>query len=159
MLREGNIIALAGTTLEVAEACSGIRSLQALLALGTIYAYFSQRAIWKRWALVLLSVPIAIAANAFRVAGTGVLAQYFGAAAAEGFYHTFSGLSVFVAAFMLLLLSGAIISRIGISRSEAIERSKRGEEIPPLYQEDANPYRTSAYQEAETQREGKETMV
>jgi exosortase len=113
VLREGNIIALAGTTLEVAEACSGIRSLQALLALGTIFAYFSQRSMWKRWVLVLLSIPIAIAANAFRVAGTGVLAEYFGSKAAEGFYHTFSGLSVFVAAFMLLLLSGAIISRIG----------------------------------------------
>ena len=47
VLREGNVIVLAGTTLEVAEACSGIRSLQALLALGTVYAYFSQRAMWK----------------------------------------------------------------------------------------------------------------
>jgi exosortase len=113
VLREGNVIALAGTTLEVAEACSGIRSLQALLALGTIFAYFSQRAAWKRWLLVLLSVPIAIAANAFRVAGTGVLAHQFGPEAAEGFYHTFSGLAVFGAAFVLLLLSGAILSRTG----------------------------------------------
>src|SRR5256884_1977680 len=82
VLREGNVIVLAGTTLEVAEACSGIRSLQALLALGTVYAYFSQRAMWKRWVLVLLSIPIAILANAFRVSGTGVLAHYFGIEAA-----------------------------------------------------------------------------
>jgi len=113
VLREGSIIALAGTTLEVAEACSGIRSLQALLALGTVYAYFSQRAMWKRWVLVCLSIPIAIAANAFRVSGTGVLAHYWGAQAAEGFYHTFSGWLIFVVAFVLLLGSGAVLSKIG----------------------------------------------
>ncbi len=114
VLREGNVIVLAGTTLEVAEACSGIRSLQALLALGTVYAYFSQRVMWKRWALVLLSIPIAIAANAFRVSGTGVLAHYFGIEAAEGFYHTFSGWLIFLVAFGLLLACGAVLSKIGL---------------------------------------------
>src|SRR6184192_1654740 len=113
VLREGNVIVLAGTTLEVAEACSGIRSLQALLALGTVYAYFSQRSTWKRWTLVLLSVPIAIAANAFRVSGTGVLANYWGSQAAEGFYHTFSGWLIFVVAFLLLLGCGGLLSKIG----------------------------------------------
>lgn len=113
VLREGNVIVLAGTTLEVAEACSGIRSLQALLALGTVYAYFSQRVMWKRWTLVLLSIPIAIAANAFRVSGTGILANYWGSQAAEGFYHTFSGWLIFVVAFLLLLGCGSILSRIG----------------------------------------------
>ena len=113
VLREGNVIVLSGMTLEVAEACSGIRSLQALLALGTVYAYFSQRVMWKQWALVLLSIPIAIVANAFRVSGTGVLAHYFGIEAAEGFYHTFSGWLIFVIAFVMLLGSGAILARIG----------------------------------------------
>ncbi len=115
VLREGNVIVLSGTTLEVAEACSGIRSLQALLALGTVYAYFSQRAMWKRWAVVLLSVPIAIAANAFRVSGTGVLAHSWGVEAAEGFYHTFSGWLMFVVAFVLLLACGTVLSRLGRS--------------------------------------------
>ncbi len=114
VLREGNVIMLASTTLEVAEACSGIRSLQALLALGTVYAYFTQTVMWKRWALVLLSIPIAIAANAFRVSGTGVLAHYFGIEAAEGFYHTFSGWLIFVVAFALLLACGAVLSKIGL---------------------------------------------
>jgi len=113
VLREGNVILLAGTTLEVAEACSGIRSLQALLALGTVYGYFSQRVMWKRWMLVLLSIPIAIVANAFRVTGTGVLANYWGVEAAEGFYHTFQGWLIFVIAFVLLLGAGAVLSRIG----------------------------------------------
>ncbi|WP_447979461.1 exosortase A [Candidatus Nitrospira bockiana] len=116
VLREGNVIVLAGTTLEVAEACSGIRSLQALLALGTVYAYFSQSEMWKRWVLVVLSIPIAIAANAFRVSGTGVLAHYWGAQAAEGFYHTFSGWLIFVVAFLLLLAVGTTLARVGRGR-------------------------------------------
>ncbi len=114
VLREGNVIALAGTTLEVAEACSGIRSLQALLALGTVYAYFTQSSMWKRWTLVLLSIPIAIVANAFRVTGTGVLAHYWGPQAAEGFYHTFSGWLIFLVAFVLLLACGWLLSRVGL---------------------------------------------
>ncbi len=113
VLREGNLIFLAGTTLEVAEACSGLRSLVALLALGTVYGYFSQRQMWKRWALVVLSIPIAIVANALRVTGTGVLANYWGTEAAEGFYHTFEGWLVFVVAFILLLGCGTIIAKIG----------------------------------------------
>jgi exosortase len=112
VLREGNVITLASTTLEVAEACSGIRSLQALLALGAVYGYFSQKAAWKKWALVLLSVPIAIAANAFRVAGTGFLAHYWGAEMAQGFYHGFAGWIVFVVAFALLLGCGAMLAKV-----------------------------------------------
>lgn len=113
VLREGNIILLPGTRLEVAEACSGIRSLQALLALGCLYAYFFESVWWKRGLLVLLAVPIAIAANAFRVAGTGLLAQTWGTEAAEGFYHGFSGWLVFVAAWFLLVACGAALSRAG----------------------------------------------
>ncbi len=113
VLREGNLIMLASTTLEVAEACSGLRSLLSLLALGTVYGYFSQNVMWKRWALVILSVPIAIVANAARVSGTGILAHYFGAEAAEGFYHTFEGWLVFVVAFVLLFICGLILGKIG----------------------------------------------
>ena len=113
VLREGNLIMLASTTLEVAEACSGLRSLLSLLALGTVYGYFSQDVMWKRWMLVLLSVPIAIIANAFRVSGTGILAHYFGVEAAEGFYHTFDGWLVFIVAFMLLFVCGVILGKIG----------------------------------------------
>ncbi len=113
VLREGNLIMLATTTLEVAEACSGLRSLLSLLALGTVYGYFSQDVMWKRWMLVILSVPIAIVANAFRVSGTGILAHYFGAEAAEGFYHTFEGWLVFVVAFTLLFVCGIILRKIG----------------------------------------------
>jgi len=112
VLREGNVIVLSSTTLEVAEACSGIRSLQALLALGAVYGYMTTpHSTWKRWALVLLSIPIAIAANAFRVSGTGFLAHFWSPEAAQGFYHTFAGWLVFVVAFALLLACGSLLNR------------------------------------------------
>ena len=113
------MITLADTTLEVAEACSGIRSLQALLALGAVYGYFTQRAVWKRWALLLLSIPIAIAANALRVSGTGFLAHYFGSEMAQGFYHSFAGWIVFVAAFFMLLGCGALLTRFPDGKAAA----------------------------------------
>ena len=102
VLREGNVIVLANTTLEVAEACSGIRSLVSLLTLGIVYGYFSDPRTWARVAIALSAVPIAIVANGLRVAGTGVLAHYYGVEAAMGFFHTFSGWLVFLAAFVLL---------------------------------------------------------
>jgi len=109
VLREGNVIVLASTTLEVAEACSGIRSLVSLLALGIVYGYFTDPRGGVRLALAIATVPIAIAANAIRVAGTGVAAQFIGAAAAEGFLHTFSGWLMFVAAFAMLMLLHRIV--------------------------------------------------
>ena len=102
VLREGNVIILAHTTLEVAEACSGIRSLVSLLTLGIVYGYFTDSRNWVRWVIALSTVPIAIVTNGLRVAGTGVAAHYYGAEAATGFFHEFSGWIVFVAAFALL---------------------------------------------------------
>jgi len=103
VLREGNVLILANTTLEVAEACSGIRSLVSLLTLAIVLGYFSDRRLWVRLAVALSSIPVAVITNGFRVAGTGIAAHRFGAAAAEGFFHEFSGWLVFVAAFALTL--------------------------------------------------------
>ena len=104
VLREGNVIILAHTTLEVAEACSGIRSLISLLTLGIVFGYLVDGRGWVRWAIALSAIPIAVMANGFRVAGTGIAAHYYGAAAAEGFFHTFSGWLVFIVAFGLMLV-------------------------------------------------------
>ena len=104
VLREGNVITLANTTLEVAEACSGIRSLISLLTLGIVYGYFTETRPWARLVIALSTVPIAIVANGLRVAGTGILAHTRGADVALGFFHTFSGWLVFLAAFGLLLV-------------------------------------------------------
>jgi len=103
VLREGNVIVLASTTLEVAEACSGIRSLVSLLSLGILFGYFTEPRLPMRVFLAAATLPLAIIANALRVAGTGIAAHHFGPAAAEGFFHMFSGWLVFITAFAMLL--------------------------------------------------------
>jgi len=96
VLREGNVIGLPLMQLEVAEACSGIRSLLSLATLTIIYGYLMETRIWIRVLLALASVPIAVAANSFRIVGTGLLVQYWDPEKAEGFFHLFSGWLVFV---------------------------------------------------------------
>ena len=111
VMREGNIIMLPLTTLEVADACSGIRSLISLLALAVAYAFFLHITPMKRAVLILSAIPIAISANALRVIGTGLLAQYWGARAAEGFFHEFAGMAVFMVAIALMIAFGSLLSR------------------------------------------------
>lgn len=111
VLREGNVINLAYARLEVTEACSGIRSLVSLLSLATIFAYFSQRDVLRRSALVLSAIPIALVTNATRVALTGILAHTVGVAAGMGFYHTFSGWLIFVLGVSFLALVSIALSR------------------------------------------------
>jgi exosortase len=103
VLRDGNLIILASTTLEVAEACSGIRSLITLVTLGIVVGHFSDPRGGVRVLIAAASIPVAILSNGLRVAGTGIAAHVYGTAAAEGFFHTFSGWLVFVAAMLMLL--------------------------------------------------------
>jgi exosortase len=103
VVREGNVLQLPSRTLEVAEACSGIRSLVSLIMLAIVLGHFTERRISRRLLLALAAVPIAIIANAARVAGTGLMSELVSPAAAEGFLHTFSGWLLFVVAFIGLL--------------------------------------------------------
>lgn len=103
VVREGNVLQLPSKTLEVAEACSGIRSLVSLIMLAIVLGHFTERRIGRRFVIALAAVPIAIAANAARVAGTGLASELVSPAAAEGFLHTFSGWLVFVVAFVGLV--------------------------------------------------------
>lgn len=109
-LVEGNIIHLAHTQLFVAEACSGLRSLMALITLGVVFAHFFKRgAIWSKLLLVASTIPIAIFVNAFRVALTGYLTHHFGQEAAGGPIHDFQGIFTFGLAFFILLGEGRLI--------------------------------------------------
>jgi exosortase len=109
-LVEGNIIHLAHTQLFVAEACSGLRSLMALITLGVVFAHFFKRgAIWSKLLLVASTIPIAIFVNAFRVALTGYLTHHFGQEAAGGAIHDFQGIFTFGLAFFILLGEGRLI--------------------------------------------------
>ena len=84
VLREGNVLILANTSLEVAEACSGIRSLVSLITLGIVYGYFADSRLWVRLVVVASTIPVAIISNGARVAGTGIAAHYMGPEAAAG---------------------------------------------------------------------------
>jgi exosortase len=109
VLREGNIINLPAMPLEVAEACSGIRSLLSLATLAIIYGYLMEKRVWVRVVLALASIPIAVAANSFRIVGTGLLVQYWDPDKAQGFFHEFSGWLVFVVSLLMLYLVHKIL--------------------------------------------------
>jgi exosortase len=150
VLRQGNIIELKPLNsfdtkkLEVVEACSGIRSLMTLLTLAVVFAYFTHNPsddgnppesgkrfgwlksywFWRAAIIVVSAVPIAILTNAFRVSGTGVLAHYYGTEVADGFFHSFSGWAIYIAAFILLFGIGMILDRFKPAQGagEQVER-------------------------------------
>lgn len=103
VLQQGNIIQLASMPLEVAEACSGIRSLMSLEAFAIVYGYFVEPKMPWRIVLAVAAIPIAVVSNSLRVVGTGVLVEWWDAEKALGFFHTFSGWVIFVLALGLLI--------------------------------------------------------
>lgn len=113
VLREGNVIMLPSITLDVVEACSGLRSLVSLITLAVFYGYLFERRTAIRVVLVLSAIPIAVCANGFRIMGSGLLGEYWSPDKAEGFFHAFSGWLIFVISLFLLIgfhssLRGAI---------------------------------------------------
>lgn len=110
VLRDGNVLELANQKLSVVEACSGIRSLLSLTFLSLVYGYFSEEKLWIRWAIFLASIPIAVAANAFRVSATGVISEY-NPELAQGFFHTLEGGVSFGFAFALMLLFHVVVKK------------------------------------------------
>lgn len=110
VLREGNVIQLPSITLDVAEACSGLRSLVSLITLAVIYGYLFETRLIRRILLVAAAVPIAVVANGFRIMGSGLLGQYWDPEKAEGFFHLFSGWLVFLLSLALLFLFHAALS-------------------------------------------------
>jgi exosortase len=127
VLREGNVLELPNTTLAVAEACSGIRSLISLITLAIVLAYFTERRFGARAVIVLSAVPIAVLANASRVAGTGLASHWFGAKAAEGFFHGFSGWLMFGVAFAGLIAVQRGVRSIHAPGASSRWRRLRGE--------------------------------
>jgi exosortase len=109
IIREGNILHLQNTTLQVVDACSGLRSLLSLSALSAALAYATQRTLVKGIILFLAAVPVAIGANILRLSLTAILASLYGEQVAQGFLHQFSGVAVFAFAVVSLSLIGAIL--------------------------------------------------
>lgn len=112
VLREGNVIKLPMMSLEVVEACSGIRSIMSLFTLAVFYGYFLEKSVWKRVFLVLASIPIAIATNAVRILATGLCVQYWDPEKAMGFFHEFSGFVMFLVSLICLFFVHRILGFI-----------------------------------------------
>ena len=112
VVRQGNIINLPNQALEVAEACSGMRSLVSLMALAAIYAYISQKKLAAQIILFSSAAPIAVIGNIFRVFTTSVVVYITDLNITEEPFHSIMGTSVFMVAFILLFIFGAILRRI-----------------------------------------------
>ncbi len=110
-VREGNLIILPNCTLEVVEACSGVRSLLTLLAAVIGYVYLVEPITWKRCVLVALMIPIVIVSNGLRLVATGLLSYYFGPGADSGIAHTGLGLVFFALAFLSAILVHRLLRR------------------------------------------------
>jgi len=101
--REGNVIDVGFTRLQVVDACSGIRYLMPLLALAILLAHYYKGAFWKRLLVVFSALPISVITNGMRIASVGLLYPLFGAQVAEGFFHDFSGWFIFMVSLGLLV--------------------------------------------------------
>jgi exosortase/archaeosortase family protein len=108
--QDGNIIHLANTSLGVAEACSGLRSISSLSVLALVLGYLLNPRLGARVLLFLLAIPTAIAVNVLRIVGTALVAEQ-DPHLAEGFYHSFSGWLVFLVGFGALYVQGLLITR------------------------------------------------
>jgi len=110
---DGNVIDLGSYKLQVAEACSGLRYLFPLMALACLIAYFYKATLWKRVAVFLASIPIAVFMNSLRIGLIGITVEHFGPRMAEGVLHWFEGWVVFMICTLLLLGVAASLSRVG----------------------------------------------
>jgi exosortase len=119
VIREGNVLILPQQTLNVVEACSGIRSLLTLTFLSLVYGYFFEKRTWVRVVLFFSTIPIAIAANSGRVTFTGVISQ-FKPELAEGWFHEAQGWVIFMIALVILIAFHQLIIRT----TNAINRRK-----------------------------------
>ena len=111
ILRQGNVIHLpGGSSLFVAEACSGITSIITLLPLGVFLAYFTERTLARRLVLVAAVIPLAMFGNLSRVVATIVATQYVGVeAATTGPLHEWAGVATYVLGCLALLGVGALM--------------------------------------------------
>lgn len=111
VFRDGNVLELPSTALQVAEACSGLRSLISLAAISVLLAW-TDTSLPRRLAVVALSVPVAVVMNGLRIAATGLACEAWGPRAASGSWHTFTGWITFVASVIVLVQLQRLIVRL-----------------------------------------------
>lgn len=111
MIREGSYIHFGDDTLLVGDVCGGLRSLIALVATGMLVSYFSKTNRVGQWTVLLMSAPIAIAANIARIFMVCIVAYYWGSEFAAGKFHDISGLLIFAVAFVLFFMLEALLRK------------------------------------------------
>ena len=117
----GNIIEIPGMRLMVEEACSGMRSMMAILTVAVIVAYTIRTNWLGKFLLFIGSIILAIVLNVVRVTVTGILAHFYDPSAASGFFHSFSGMVVFVVGLISLFGLGKIVERFLPAKTTAAE--------------------------------------
>jgi exosortase len=114
--------------LEVANPCSGIRSLVALIALTSLYGYVTMHATWKKWVLFVSSIPLAVIGNLARITAVALVAQGFGQDLAMRIYHDWSGYIIFSLAILCMIGLGAALN---LDYHETVERWTKEDVRPP----------------------------
>jgi exosortase len=94
-----------GFGLEVADPCSGIRSLLAMTAITALYGYLTQRTLLKKWILFLSAIPLAVVGNMVRILTVAIVSEAFGEDVGAGLYHEFSGYLIFLAITIPLMIA------------------------------------------------------
>lgn len=149
VVREGNLISLtdvvvdgAPWTIDIANPCSGLRSIFAMLALSVAYGYFTLGSWAQRAALFACAVPIAVLGNVARIFSICAVAKLGSAGFATGFYHDFSGFIVFGVGIALLVAAASAVEKA----AEALSRRRSGEggEAPPPSAPESPPSRLRA---------------
>ncbi len=107
VVREGNVLQVGTHRVAVVEACNGLRYLIPLGFAGVVFAYLADPRPWMRGALLVAAIPVAILANAFRVAASASVP-----ALSEGAFHTFAGWLIFVACIAAIFLIHRLLNRI-----------------------------------------------
>jgi exosortase len=110
--REGNLLFLPNCTLEVVDACSGVRSLLSLLAAVVAYVYLAEPVLWKRLALIASTVPIVILSNGVRLVATGALSFRFGPDVDSGVLHLLLGMCSFLLALIAVLVTHKLLGLV-----------------------------------------------
>lgn len=126
--RDGNVIDLGFTQLQVVDACSGLRYLFPMIVLSILIAYFYHGRLWKKIILVLTSIPLTIFSNSLRIALTGILSERFGSAVIEGFFHDFEGWLIFMITLGALLLEIWILGKLFPERKQEPQKALQEED-------------------------------
>jgi exosortase len=98
------------TGMDVADPCSGLRSLLAMTALTAVYAYFTQRTFIRKWILFMASIPLAVIGNIARIVTIAIVSEAIGGRLAIGLYHDYSGYILFTASITMMVLTGGLLN-------------------------------------------------